>query len=57
MAEEETITITVKEYKRLKDTLRWVKCLEEAGVDNWEGMDDAIEIEERRMAEEGGNHE
>ena len=49
---DEMITITVKEYKALKDILRWVECLEEAGCDNWEGMAEALEIEERRKAEE-----
>jgi hypothetical protein len=34
---EETITITQKEYKYLKQRARLLTYLESAGVDNWEG--------------------
>ena len=42
--EKETITITKKEYKKLKANSRWLSCLEAAGVDNWEGYDYAREL-------------
>lgn len=38
---EEKITITKKEYDKLKDDSRWLLCLESAGVDNWDGCDQA----------------
>jgi hypothetical protein len=36
---EETITITQKEYKYLKQRARLLTHLEAAGVDNWDGFD------------------
>ncbi len=42
--ERETITITKKEYEKLKDDSKWLSCLEAAGVDNWEGYDFAREL-------------
>lgn len=41
---EETVTITKAEYESLKEDRRWLTCLENAGVDNWEGYDYAREI-------------
>lgn len=41
---EETITITLKEYKELQERDSWLYCLEAAGVDNWSGFDLACEI-------------
>lgn len=41
---EETITITKKEYESLKEDARWLQYLEGAGVDNWEGYDYAREL-------------
>lgn len=40
---EETVTITKKEYDDLKDKAQWLRCLQRAGVDNWDGFDDALE--------------
>lgn len=34
---EETITITKKEYDSLKEDAEFMRALEAAGVDNWEG--------------------
>jgi len=31
------ITITLAEYNSLKESESWLQCLENAGVDNWEG--------------------
>jgi hypothetical protein len=33
----ETITITIKEYNKLKERDKFLSKLEAAGVDNWEG--------------------
>lgn len=41
---EETITISMKEYESLVEREIWLSCLEGAGVDNWEGYDYAFEI-------------
>ena len=42
--QEETITISKTEYEELLGAQRWVDCLEGAGVDNWEGYDEAVEL-------------
>jgi len=39
---EEIVTITKAEYDNLKEDRAWLRCLESAGVDNWEGYDQAI---------------
>jgi hypothetical protein len=41
---EETITISKKEYEQLKKDQHFLECLQGAGVDNWEGYDYAIEL-------------
>jgi hypothetical protein len=38
---EEMVTITKKELTRLQERESWLECLEAAGVDNWQGYDDA----------------
>lgn len=48
---DEMITITLKEYNRLKDQVSWLECLEDAGVDNWEGIEEAIDIHRERFCE------
>lgn len=40
----ETVTISKSEYDTLLDRDRWLCALECAGVDNWQGWDEAIEI-------------
>ncbi len=40
----EEITITKKEYDQLKSDSNMLRALEAAGVDNWEGFDQAVEI-------------
>jgi hypothetical protein len=40
----QTITIPVKEYENMVERLNWLDCLEAAGVDNWQGIDEAINI-------------
>lgn len=39
-----TITISIDEYHRLLDQDMWVNALDAAGVDNWEGYDEAVSI-------------
>jgi len=41
---EETVTISKNEYERLLKDSNWLGCLEAAGVDNWQGLDEAREI-------------
>lgn len=38
-----TVTISVKEYQELLEDQRLLDALRGAGVDNWEGWDDAID--------------
>ena len=40
----EMVTITKAEYDRLLEQELWLNCLEQAGVDNWDGYDEAIDI-------------
>lgn len=39
-----SVTLTKKEYEELLESHVWLSCLEAAGVDNWEGYDDACNI-------------
>ena len=41
---EETVTISLKEYDQLLNDSDWLAALEDAGVDNWEGFEHAQEI-------------
>jgi hypothetical protein len=41
---EETVTISKKEYESLLEDRKWRIALENAGVDNWEGIDYAREL-------------
>lgn len=43
---EETITITLAEYKKLLKDQEWLECLNAAGVDNWRGIEEAHELME-----------
>lgn len=40
----EMITIPKSEYDKLCEDSEWLSCLEAAGVDNWDGFDEAINI-------------
>jgi len=48
--EKEMITITKQEYDFLVEDSEWLTCLENAGVDNWEGYSFACDL--RREMEE-----
>ncbi|MBY5849775.1 hypothetical protein HFN51_04285 [Rhizobium leguminosarum] len=39
---EETVTITKKEYESLLDDAKWRECLEGGGVDNWSYYHDSL---------------
>lgn len=40
----EMIEIPLSEYLHLKDRMLWLECLENAGVDNWDGFSYAHEL-------------
>ena len=40
----ETVTISKTEYESLVEDRNWLNALENAGVDNWEGIDFAREL-------------
>ena len=42
---EDTIEIPMSEYNRLKESEAWLSCLEDAGVDNWSGIEFAIQLQ------------
>jgi hypothetical protein len=44
--EQKLITISKAEYDYLKSTALLLNLLEQAGVNNWEGYEDAVEIHE-----------
>jgi hypothetical protein len=51
--EKEMVTITKAEYEKLLEDSDWLNCLEQAGVDNWEGYSVAIDIrDEYKLLEE-----
>ena len=41
---KEMVTIPKLEYERLLEESQWLEYLYEAGVDNWAGMEVAIEL-------------
>lgn len=41
---EELVTLSKSEYDSLVEDSDWLRCLEAAGVDNWDGYDYALEI-------------
>lgn len=38
------VTITEEEHEKLLEDAKLLECLRRAGVDNWEGWDDAIDF-------------
>lgn len=40
----ETVTITVEEYEELLEDRDFLLCLYASGLDNWEGMEEAIKM-------------
>lgn len=46
------VLISVKEYDEMEKDQEWLRCLEHAGVDNWEGYDYAVDLQrENRKGE------
>lgn len=43
------VTISAKELKQLRRDSEWLLCLEDAGVDNWPGIDNARETRRERL--------
>ena len=41
---DKTWSLTDQEYQEVRDRLHWLSCLKSAGVDNWSGIDLAIEM-------------
>ena len=39
-----TVTIKQSRYDDMKERLAWLECLEAAGVDNWQGIDEAFNM-------------
>lgn len=44
MAAPGMIEIPIEEFLEMQERSIWLGCLEEAGVDNWEGIDAAREL-------------
>ena len=44
----QTVTIPLEEYLQLRDDSIWVECLNMAGVDNWDGFDEARQLYKER---------
>jgi hypothetical protein len=49
---EDTVTITKKEYEQLLEDSKWLSCLESAGVDNWAGYDYAVDLMRENESED-----
>lgn len=39
-----TVTVSIEEYEELVNDQKFLNCLYSAGVDNWEGFEDAKEL-------------
>jgi hypothetical protein len=44
MSEPDTRIISAKELHELLEDQKFLRCLEDAGVDNWHGYEDAMEM-------------
>ena len=44
MTDPNMVTIPMSEYLSLKEDAEWLQALENAGVDNWPGIDYAREL-------------
>ena len=42
--EADEMVISVHQYKKLLDEVKFLEALQDAGVDNWDGYDYALEI-------------
>jgi hypothetical protein len=48
MPVHEMITISKEEYDELVEAASWLSTLEDAGVDNWEGIEFAQELHQAK---------
>ncbi len=48
---EETVTIPLSRFEELLEAEHWLTCLENAGVDNWSGIDVAADMFEEENRE------
>lgn len=49
MSEEtETVTVSKSYLEGLEADRDWLECLEAAGVDNWSGIEEAIDLKKER---------
>lgn len=48
---EEVVTIPMSEYQALLERSQWLSALECAGVDNWQGIEEAHNLMEEWEAE------
>ena len=46
------ITISIVEYNQLVEDQMWLRCLQNAGLDNWVGIDYAYELKQELDEEE-----
>lgn len=46
------IPVDIADSGDIEGQLNWLACLEEAGVDNWSGIDYAIQLNQEREDEE-----
>lgn len=40
----EFVSVSMEEYLQMVEDVRWLRALEAAGVDNWDGIDYASEL-------------
>lgn len=40
----DTVTISKEDYEEMLNEIVWLRCLDEAGVDNWEGYSYASDL-------------
>lgn len=53
MMSDTQVSISLKEYSDLLEDSVFLNCLRNAGVDNWEGYDFAVEEYQQTNPEEG----
>lgn len=46
------VIFTQAEYKKWSDKVIWLHCLQQSGVDNWEGIDKALQLLQKVMADQ-----
>lgn len=48
---EEYVTISKEQFDQLQEDSNFLECLQNAGVDNWEGYDYAVELYQEQYGE------